>query len=64
MEYTIKATKCVTTKYGKKTFITIDFKGEMVDVFAPKRFDSKAADLDKKLKKIVKAMILRLRKKR
>jgi len=48
MEYTIKATKCVTTKYGKKTFITIDFKGEMVDVFAPKRFDSKAADLDKK----------------
>ena len=31
--------------------ITIHFKGEMVDLFAPKRFDSKAADLEEKFKK-------------
>ena len=26
IKYTIKAMKCVTTKYGKKIFITNDFK--------------------------------------
>ena len=40
---------CVTTKYWNKLFITIDFKGELVNLFAPIRFDSKAADLEKKL---------------
>ena len=29
--------KCVATKYGKKLVITIDFKGEMTHLFAPKR---------------------------
>ena len=28
--------------------IIIDFKDEMVDLFTPKRFDSKAADLENK----------------
>ena len=49
-EYTIKGVKCFTTKYGKKIVIIIDLKGEIVDLLAPKRFDSKAADLEKKLK--------------
>ena len=31
----------------------------MVDLFAFKRFDSKAADLEKKLKKLDKGMILK-----
>ena len=52
MEYTIKGMKCVTTKFTKKIAIIIDFKGEMVDLFAPKRFDSKATDLEKKSKKL------------
>jgi len=42
--------KYVTTTYGKKIVIIIDFKGEIFDVFAPKRFDSKAAYLEKNLK--------------
>ena len=50
--------KCVTTKYGKKILIIIDFNGEIFDLFAPKRFDSKAADLKKKLKKLDRDMIL------
>ena len=36
MDYTITGMKCVTTKYGKRLVIFIDFKGEMVDLFAPK----------------------------
>ena len=44
--YETKAMKCVKTKYGNKLVITVDFKGEEV---APKRFDSKAADFEKKL---------------
>ena len=48
MEYTIKAMKCVTPKYRKKIIITIDFKGEMAGLFAPKCIDSNAADLEKK----------------
>ena len=59
MEYTIKPIKYITTKYGKKIVITIDFKGEMVYLFAPKRFDSKAAHLEKKFKKFDKVMILK-----
>ena len=51
MENTIKAMKFVTTKYWSKIVIIIDFKGEMVDLFALKRFNSKAADLEKKLQK-------------
>ena len=47
-EFTITGMKCVTTKYGKKIVIIIDFKGEMVELFAPKRFYSKAADIEKK----------------
>ena len=35
-------------QYGKKTVTTIDFKGKMVDLFAPKRFDPKAVDFKKK----------------
>ena len=60
MEYTITGMKCVTTKYGKKNVIIIDFKGEMVDLFALNRFDSKAADLEKKFKKLDKNMILKV----
>jgi len=62
MEYTIKEMKCITTKYGKKLVITIDFKAEIVDLFVTKRFDSKAADLQKKLTKLDKYMILKVRK--
>ena len=51
MEYIFKAMKFVTTKYWSKIVIIIDFKGEMVDLFALKRFNSKAADLEKKLQK-------------
>ena len=51
MEYIIKRMEWVTTKYRKKTVIIIDFKGEMVDLFAPKCSDSKAAYFEKKLKK-------------
>ena len=57
MEYTIKGTKRVTTKYGNKLVIIIDFKGKMADKFAPKRFDSKAVDFEKKFKKLDKGMI-------
>ena len=49
MEYTITEMKCVKTKYGKKIDIIIDFKGEMIGVFASKPFDSKAASLKRKL---------------
>ena len=49
IEYAIKGMKCVTTKYGREILIIIDFKSEMVDTFAPKRFDSKAADYKKEL---------------
>ena len=59
MEYTITGMKCVTNKFGKKPAITIHFIGEMVDLFAPKRFDCKAADLIKKLKKLEKGIILK-----
>ena len=45
MEYTIKAMKCVTTKYRKKIVIIIVSKCEMVDLLAIKRFVSKASDL-------------------
>ena len=50
--------KCITTKYGNKLGITIDFKGEAVDIFASKQFDSTAADFEDKLKKLHKGMIL------
>ena len=49
MEYTTTGIKCFTTKYGKKIVIIINFKGEMVDLFASKRFDSNAADLERHL---------------
>ena len=42
MEYTIKGLKCVKTKYGKKIVFIIDFKGKMVDLFAPWNFDCNA----------------------
>ena len=32
-EDTITGMKCVTPKYGNKLGISIDFKGEMVDLF-------------------------------
>ena len=50
MEYTIIGIKWVAAKYGKTITIIIDFKGEMVDLFSPKCFDSKADDFDKKKK--------------
>ena len=40
--------KCVITKNGSKLLITIGFKGEIVYIFAPKRLDSIAADLENK----------------
>jgi len=52
MEHTILGMKCGTTNYGNTLVITIDFKGEMVVLFAPKRFDSKAADVEKKFEKL------------
>ena len=57
MEYTIKEIKFVATKYGKKIVIIIDSKGEMVYLFAPKRFNNKAADLEMKILKLDKGMI-------
>ena len=59
MEYMITGMKCVRTRNGNKLVITIDFEGEMGWSIAPKRFDSKAADLLKKLKKIDKGAILK-----
>ena len=50
MEYPITGMKCVTIKYCQQIVIIHDFKGEMVDLFAPKRFNSKTTDLAKKLK--------------
>ena len=35
MGYTITGMKCVTTKNGNKLVVTIDFKDEMVYLFAP-----------------------------
>ena len=43
MECTITGKKCFTTKYEKKLVIIIDCKGEMIDLFVPKRFDSKSS---------------------
>ena len=60
MENTIIGMKCVTSKYGKKLVVTIDFKSEIVDLFAPKRFDTKAADLEKQFKKLDESMILKV----
>ena len=60
MEYTITRMKCVTTKYGNKVVITIDFKGEMVNLLAPRHFDSKAADLEIFFIKVDKNMILKV----
>ena len=57
MEYVIAEMKCLT-RYGKKLAITIDFKGVMVILFAPKRFDSKADDIENKYKKLDKGVIL------
>jgi len=66
MEYTITGIKWVAPKHGKKITIIIDFKGEMVDLFAPNRIDSKADDLENKFKKLDKGMVLKFieRKKR
>ena len=60
MEYTIIGIKWVAAKRGKTITIIIDFKGEMVDLYAPKRFVSKADDLEKKLKKLDKGMVLKV----
>ena len=60
MEYTIIGIKWVAAKHGKTITIIIDFKGEMVDLFSPKRFDSKADDFDKKNKKLDKGMVLKV----
>jgi len=60
MEYVIAEMECLTTRYGKKIAIIIDFKGVMVCIFAPKRFDSKAADIENKLKKLDKGVILKV----
>ena len=49
IEYESKEMKCITTKYGNKLVIATNFKGEMVDLFAPKRPDSAAADLKKRI---------------
>ena len=59
IEYTIKGIKYNTTKCGKTIVIIIDFICEMNDLFAPKRFDSKAGDLEKKPKKLDKCMTLK-----
>ena len=40
IEYTITGVEYLATEYGKKVVIIFYFKGEMVDLFAPKRFDS------------------------
>ena len=48
MEYTIIRIKWVAAKDRKTITIIIDFKGDMVDLFSPKRFDSKADDFEKK----------------
>ena len=44
----------------KEIVIIIDLKGEMIDLFAPKRFNNKAADLEKKILKLGKGMILKV----
>ena len=44
----------------KKIVIIIDFKVEMVDLFASKCFDFKAVDFEKKLNKLDKAMNLKV----
>ena len=44
----------------KKIVIIIDFNGEMVDLFAPKCFDSKAVDFEKKLNKLDKVTNLKV----
>jgi len=41
-------------------FIITDCKWEIVDLFAPKCFDSEAIDFEKKLKKLDKGMILKV----
>ena len=43
----------------KKLVIIIDFKCEMVDPFSPKGFDSNAADIEKKFKKLDKDAVLK-----
>ena len=60
MECTITEMKSVPTKYKTKIVIIIDFKGEMVDLFASKRFDFKALDFEKKLNKLDKVMKLKV----
>ena len=45
---------------GNKLVVTINFKGEMVDIFTPSRFDAKAADFEKKFKILDKGMILKV----
>ena len=60
MEYTIEGMKCVTTKYGRKLVIIVNFKGELVDLFAPRHFSPEAADLEKNLKKLDKGNFLSL----
>ena len=52
MEYTVTGMKCVTTINGKKLVVIIHFKDEMVGLCTPKRFNSKAAGLEKKMRKI------------
>ena len=59
MECTITAIKCFTAKYWIKVVITINFKGQAVDIFAPKQFYFTAADFEKKFKKLDKGMILK-----
>ena len=51
MEYTIIGMNNVTNIYEYKLVTTVDFKGETVDLFAHKCFDSKAADLEKEFQK-------------
>ena len=54
--------KRVKTKYGKKLVINISFKGEAVDIFSPKRFDSTALSLKRNFKNQIKVRFQRLLK--
>ena len=50
----IETIKCLRTKHGSKLDITINFKGETVDLYAPLWFDSAEADFENKFKNLLR----------
>ena len=57
MEYTIPGMKCIKLNTERNSLSLVIL---MVDLFVPRRVDSKAVDFEKKFKELDKGMILKI----